>query len=81
VELEDLPAGERAGESSVLGEVPDVPADVAAGGAHVTAGHLDGARIGLDQADQQLEQRRLAGAVRAQQAERGVRVDGERQAV
>ena len=79
-EVHDEVAGADVGRQAVvLGQVADQGPDRAALGADVVAEHLGLASGGGDEAEQDLEERGLAGAVGADQAgDAGADVDGER---
>ena len=73
---DEVARGHAHREAHVLGHVPEQSPDLArlVGGVHPEHPHL--ARLGRDQPEHRLHERRLAGAVRAEQAERGARHGG-----
>jgi len=78
VEVEQAGAGVVVGEAVVFGQVTDAAAD--RGGAGRLVEHEGGAVGRPDDAEQHLDERGLAGAVLAQQAEDLAALDGQRDA-
>ncbi len=68
-EREELAAGHPAVEAGVLVEVPDLPGEGRPVPVHRDPGHLGPARRGPGEAAEQPQRRRLAGPVRAEEAE------------
>src|SRR5262249_27285363 len=79
VEVEQRDPGVVIGETVVLGQVADAPADRRSPGRLVEDGRLPVG--GADNAEQDLDERRLAGAVLPQQAEDFAALDRERDAL
>ena len=69
----EVARGHPAGQALVLGHVADAPPQLEAARDGVDAEQPGRARVGLDEAEQRAHQRRLAGAVGAQQPDRAVR--------